>query len=138
MPIFDLLLCLALFPVDVTAVRPGSVQVTTTPQTLVVRWPDERQRQWTVEFSRDPERSLIARIGLGTAVVERMKPLYWIEAGKRRGGFDQFFDFPPSHAEGRPDLFCSIPAEINFYDNSNILLDKRVFRQIHAVTFYPN
>ncbi|MCC6587021.1 MAG: hypothetical protein IT168_10050 [Bryobacterales bacterium] len=100
MPIFDLLLCLAMFPVDVTAVRPGPVQVTTTPQTLNVSWPDEQQRQWSVEFSRDPERPLIARIGLGSAVVERMKPLYWIEAGKRRGGFDQFFDFPPSHDEG--------------------------------------
>src|SRR5262249_37716158 len=36
----------------------------------------------------------------GKAIVEAVRPLYWCETGKRRGGWDQFFDFPPSHPEG--------------------------------------
>lgn len=33
-------------------------------------------------------------------MVEGARPLYWCETGKRRGSWDQFFDFPPSHPEG--------------------------------------
>ena len=36
----------------------------------------------------------------GKAVVRSAAPLYNCQTGKRRGGFDEFFDFPPSHPDG--------------------------------------
>jgi len=34
-------------------------------------------------------------------VIDRARPFYQCTTGKRRGGWDQFFDLPPSHPEGR-------------------------------------
>ena len=91
----------ATVPVDVTAYRPGPVTVTTTESSIVVRWPDEADRAWTAEFSRDSSRPLITAIVVGgKTIADRAHPLYWVQTGKRRGGWDQFFDFPPSHKDG--------------------------------------
>ena len=38
--------------------------------------------------------------GNGKTVVQSAAPLYNCQTGKRRGGFDEFFDFPPSHPDG--------------------------------------
>ena len=91
----------AAVPADLSAVRPGPVTVEVAGENLVVRWPDESKRAWRAEFSLDPARPLIGSIGVGgKAIIERARPLYWCETGKRRGGWDAFFDFPPSHPEG--------------------------------------
>ena len=96
----NLLLLLAI-PVDVTQVKSGAVKVDAKPETIRIAWPDERNREWAAEFSLDPAKPLIASIGQGsTVVVKDARPFYWVETGKRRGGFDQFFDFPPGHPEG--------------------------------------
>ncbi len=91
----------AAVPVDLSQYRPGAVTVTAGAESLTLRWPDERGRSWSAEFSLDAARPLITAISLaGRTVVERARPVYWCETGKRRGGWDQFFDFPPSHPEG--------------------------------------
>jgi hypothetical protein len=86
---------------DQSGVRPGPVTVTATAQAATVHWSDESARPWTAEFSLDPKAPLITAITVnGAAVVERARPFYQCTTGKRRGGWDEFFDFPPSHPDG--------------------------------------
>jgi hypothetical protein len=101
--VFLLLLCrfaLAV-PLDVSAVRPGPVTITTTPSSATVHWSDEANRPWTAEFSLDPKGPLVTTIAMsGAPVIEQARPFYQCTTGKRRGGWDAFFDFPPTHPEG--------------------------------------
>ena len=91
----------ATVPADLSGVRPGPVSVVSTAGTLTVEWPDESTRTWRAEFSLDPARPLITSMGLvNRLVLERARPLYWATTGIRRGGWDQFFDLPPSHPRG--------------------------------------
>src|SRR5205085_4122452 len=91
----------ATVPVDLSNLRPGPIAVESTADSLTVSWPDENSRTWRAVFSLDPERPLITSIGIsGKPVLERARPLYWCSTGVRRGGWDQFFDFPPSHPNG--------------------------------------
>jgi hypothetical protein len=91
----------AAVPFEVSGSGPGSIQITTTPDMAVVSWRDKGGRPWTAEFSLDPAKSLITSIGVnGKTIISRAQPVYRAATGKRRGGFDQFFDFPPSHPEG--------------------------------------
>src|SRR5579864_1180830 len=95
-------LCFAsIVPADLSGVRPGPIAVAAAAGSLVVTWPDETSRTWRAEFSLDPARPLVASIGVeGKPVIEHARPLYWCSTGVRRGGWDQFFDFPPSHPQG--------------------------------------
>lgn len=91
----------ATVPVDLSGVRAGPVAVESEGGSLVVTWPDEKARLWRAVFSLEPAQALITSIGPGgKAIVERARPLYWGSTGARRGGWDQFFDFPPSHPNG--------------------------------------
>jgi hypothetical protein len=68
---------------------------------VMVHWKDNEARAWTARFSLDPAKPLITAIAIGgKTVIDRAQPVYRASTGKRRGGFDQFFDFPPSHPEG--------------------------------------
>jgi hypothetical protein len=88
-------------PLDTSEVRPGQITVEKSADSAIIRWPDESSRQWIAEFSLDPEKPLIKSIGLaGRPIIERAQPLYWCETGKRRGGWDEFFDRPFTHPEG--------------------------------------
>ncbi|HYP13588.1 MAG TPA: DUF4350 domain-containing protein, partial [Bryobacteraceae bacterium] len=95
-------LCIAApVPLDLSGVKPGPVAVTRVGDVAVVRWPDGQNRAWEAHFNLEPTRPLIASIQVnGKAVVQNAVPLYNCQVGKRRGGFDEFFDFPPSHSEG--------------------------------------
>jgi hypothetical protein len=76
---------------------------------VTVRWPDERGRVWLAEFSNDPARPPLTRISAaGRTVIDRARPLYWCSTGKRRGGWDQFFDFPPSHPGGTRSFIATL------------------------------
>lgn len=88
--------------IDVSEVRPGVVKVTKQPESVLVDWPDERGRLWQAEFSLNPARPLITRIGLtsGKPILQGGDPLYDCEVGIRRGGWDEFFDNPSLHPEG--------------------------------------
>src|SRR5437763_1175166 len=91
----------ATVPADLSGVRPGPVTVESAAGSLIVSWPDETSRTWRAVFSLDPQRPLITSIGPeGKPIIERARPLYWCDTGVRRGGWDQFFDFPPSHPDG--------------------------------------
>jgi hypothetical protein len=88
-------------PLDLTKVRPGPVAVSSVADTAVVRWQDAANRTWEAAFNLEPARPLIASIKVdGKTVVQNAVPVYRAQTGKRRGGFDEFFDFPPSHPEG--------------------------------------
>ena len=94
--------CLAVsVPADLSELVPGPVEVELAGASLQVHWPDERQRRWFAEFSLDPDEPLLTTIALGQAeVVRKARPFYQGETGKRRRGWNAFFDFPPSHPEG--------------------------------------
>lgn len=88
-------------PLDLSAVKPGPVSISAEGDTAIVRWKDEGNRSWDATFNLEPSRPLIAAIRVdGNVVVQNAVPLYNCQTGKRRGGFDEFFDFPPTHPEG--------------------------------------
>jgi len=87
--------------VDLSAVKPGPIAVDSSSTSLTVRWKDEAGRPWTAEFSLDPKAPLLTAIAMNnTPVIVRARPFFQCTTGKRRGGWDQFFDLPPSHPEG--------------------------------------
>jgi hypothetical protein len=91
----------AIVPLDVSGVRPGPVLLESRADAVTVKWQDGKGLRWSAEFSLDSDRPLISAISLeGRPILERARPLYRCETGKRRGGWDQFFDYPPSHPEG--------------------------------------
>ena len=88
-------------PVDLSGVHPGPVRVQETSGGLTVNWPDEKGRAWSIEFRTDGKPEVIRRIALGDkTILEEGQPVYFADTGVRRGGWDQFFDFPPSHPDG--------------------------------------
>lgn len=88
-------------PLDLSGVRPGPVAVTREGDSAVVRWQDGEKHAWEAWFNLEPAQPLIASIRVdGKTVVQNAVPLYNCQTGKRRGGFDEFFDFPPSHPDG--------------------------------------
>jgi hypothetical protein len=91
----------AAVPVDLSGVRPGPISVSSSATSLTVKWPAENGHTWAAEFSLDPKQPLITAISAeGKPVIQRAKPWYQVQTGTRRGGWDEFFDFPPSHPEG--------------------------------------
>ena len=91
----------AAVPADITQVRPGPATVSSNADSLTVNWPDSDGEMWRAVFSLDPAKPLITSIGTGGRnVIERARPYFHVQTGKRRGGWDAFFDFPPSHPEG--------------------------------------
>jgi hypothetical protein len=86
---------------DLSGVRAGPIRVERAGGGFQVLWPDERSRTWTAHFTLDPRQPLITSIAVnGTNVLTGAQPFYRAETGKRRGGWDAFFDFPPSAPEG--------------------------------------
>jgi hypothetical protein len=94
-------MALAAVPFDISGPGPGSIQVSSTSDSVLVSWKDKGGRPCSAQFSLEPARPLITSIAVnGKTVISRAQPVYRASTGKRRGGFDQFFDFPPSHPEG--------------------------------------
>jgi hypothetical protein len=92
---------LAAVPFDIGPPGPGSIGVSSTGDSARVNWKDKAGRPCSAQFSLDPAKPLIASIAVnGKTVISRAQPVYRASTGMRRGGFDQFFDFPPSHREG--------------------------------------
>ncbi len=88
-------------PLDLGQVSPGPVTVTQGDDAVVVTWPDETGQAWRATFSLDPRQPLIQSIAAGeTVVVSNARPFYEAETGTRRGGWNAFFDYPPSHPDG--------------------------------------
>ena len=86
---------------DISGVKAGAIAVSASGSALEVRWKDGAARQWEAAFSLDSSKPLIAAIAVdGRKIVERANPVFRCSTGKRRGGWDAFFDFPPSHPDG--------------------------------------
>jgi hypothetical protein len=137
--------CGANVPLDLSEVRPGPVTVEPVAGGVAVRWPDEAGRMWKAEFSLDPDRPLITSIGTGARqVVDRATPLYWITTGKRRGGWDEFFDLPPAHPDGtrqfRAGLRLRSAKARTTGERVEVMFDgleAGIFRGAVAYTFFP-
>ena len=85
---------------DLTGVQPGAITVTA-GQALTVTWSDAEGHHWQTAFSLDSTKPLIASISEnGNKIVEDARPYYRCTTGKRVGGWDAFFDFPPANPAG--------------------------------------
>ncbi|HTX39389.1 MAG TPA: hypothetical protein VME43_30435, partial [Bryobacteraceae bacterium] len=92
---------------DVSGVKAGPITVDSTPAAFTVHWKDESSRPWEAVFSLDPKQPLLSAVSIeGRNVIERAQPFYRCETGKRRGGWDAFFDFPPGAPEGTRAFFA--------------------------------
>lgn len=88
-------------PVDISGFRPGAVTLEQKPSALRICWPDEKSRQWCADFRADGAPEVIRAISLeGREIITDARPVWWIDTGVRRGGWDQFFDFPGSAPPG--------------------------------------
>ncbi len=86
---------------DVSAVKPGPISVKSSDQSLQVTWNDAAQHQWQTIFSLDSTKPLITAISVdGRSVVSLARPWFRCTTGKRVGGWDAFFDFPPANPPG--------------------------------------
>lgn len=91
----------AILPADTSGVTPGPIAVEASAQSLTVRWQDDSHATWSAEFSLDSSKPLITAISAGDRkIMDRAEPIYRCSTGKRRKGWDAFFDFPPSAPEG--------------------------------------
>ena len=132
-------------PIDLSAVRPGSIAVTQRDNAVIVAWPDEDGRIWRAAFSLDPTQPLITSIGPdGEAVVRGARPFYQGETGKRRGGWNAFFDDPTTHPDGTRHVQGSFRLRAatarSVGDRVEVLFDglrMGSFEGGVAYTFYP-
>src|ERR1700681_3529584 len=81
---------------NVAAVKGAPISVAASAQSLRISWDDSANHRWQTIFSLDSTKPLITAIAVdGRNIVELAKPYYRCSTGKRRGGWDAFFDFPP-------------------------------------------
>lgn len=86
---------------DLSAVRSGPISVSTNDDSLSVRWSDKQAHRWSATFSLDSNKALLTAVTVdGATVISDANPVYRCVTGKRRGGWDAFFDFPPAAPEG--------------------------------------
>lgn len=86
---------------DIAGVKQGPITVSTTAAELIVTWSDGDSHHWATSFSLDSRKPLITAIKAdGNTVVEGANPVYRASTGKRVGGWDAFFDFPPRNPGG--------------------------------------
>jgi hypothetical protein len=87
--------------VDTSAVKPGQIAVSATETSLSVSWTDATSHRWQASFSLDSSKPLISDITVDDkVVVEQATPVYRCATGRRKGGWDAFFDLPPAEPEG--------------------------------------
>ncbi len=130
---------------DTTDLRPGPVSVASTGTAVSVTWLDEASQTWRATFSLDPARPLITSIGTGSApVITEARAFYRGETGKRRGGWNAFFDDPTSHPEGTRHVHGTLTLRgakaRSIGDRVEILFDGMRMGSFEggiAYTFYP-
>lgn len=101
--------------VDMSGMKPGPIAVQTIGQSLNVSWNDKNSHRWETTFSLDSTKPLITAIAVdGKAVVTLARPVYRITSGKRSGGWDAFFDFPPANPAGTRSFIQEFyPTEVS-------------------------
>jgi hypothetical protein len=86
---------------DLSGVKPGSITVTSSGDSLEVSLDDAGSHHWKTTFSLVENTPLIASIAVdGRNIVTQANPVYTCATGKRSGGWDAFFDFPPANPAG--------------------------------------
>jgi hypothetical protein len=86
---------------DLSGVKPGPIAVSATSTALQVDWHDSAGQPWEAIFSLDSTKPLITSFAInGKIVVQGARPIYRVATGKRKGGWDAFFDFPPADPDG--------------------------------------
>ena len=86
---------------DVTGVSEGPIAVAVHGDALDLSWSDADSHHWQAEFSLLRTDALIRAISVdGREVVTNANPVYRCATGKRSGGWDAFFDFPPANPAG--------------------------------------
>jgi hypothetical protein len=86
---------------DISAIKPGPISVQATSDSLTVAWSDAAGHQWRTIFSLDSAKPLITAISAdGHDIVVLAKPYFRCTTGKRRGGWDAFFDAPAFNPAG--------------------------------------
>jgi len=87
--------------VDLSGVKSGPIAVASSTESVTVSWSDAANHQWQTIFSLDSIQPLITSISVdGHTIVDRARPYYRCTTGKRAGGWDAFFDFPPANPAG--------------------------------------
>ncbi|MBV9744259.1 MAG: hypothetical protein JO099_10880 [Acidobacteriia bacterium] len=149
-------IALGLFPLFAWAAPPvpfnsevngaGPARLAAAADAITVEWPDGSGRTWQAVFSRDPEKPLITRIGFAgrEPVVRDAAPVYDGEFGRRRGGWDEFFDNPYQAPEGTRrnpgSLQLTAGRARNFGGRLELSFDTfrmGPFQGSIAFTFYP-
>jgi hypothetical protein len=86
---------------DLAGVRPGPITVLASGKTLEVSLDDGSSHHWKTTFSLAENTPLVTSIALdGHNIVTQANPVYRCTTGKRSGGWDAFFDFPPANPAG--------------------------------------
>lgn len=130
---------------DGSGVTSGPVAVASANEAVTVTWPDEAKRTWTAVFSLRKDRPLVTSISVnGKMVVDRATPVFRASVGKRRGGWDEFFDFPPAHADGtrnfRSEFQLKSASARTVGDRVEVSFEGLrlgIFEGVIRYTFYP-
>src|SRR5579883_963016 len=78
-------------PLDLSGFRAGAITLEQRPSVVHLCWPDERNRQWCADFDTSGRPEVIRAISLnGVDMITGGRPVYWLDTGERRGGWDQF------------------------------------------------
>lgn len=86
---------------DLSGVSAGPIAVSSPGDVLEVGWSDTASHHWKATFSLLQGTALIKSIAVdGRDVVTQANPIYRCATGKRSGGWDNFFDFPPANPAG--------------------------------------
>lgn len=87
--------------VDVSGLKSGPVKVEQTADALAVAWKDASSQHWEARFSLQTKAPLITSIAVeGKPVIQRADPVFRLVTGKRKGGWDAFFDDPADDPGG--------------------------------------
>ena len=124
---------------DLSAVKAGPISVVSSSQSLKITWNDTANQHWQTIFSLDSTKPLITAISVdGRNIVELAKPYYRCSTGKRRGGWDAFFDFPPADPQGTRQFLLEFhPAAVTAQtvgDRVEVTFDGMQARNLHGFT----
>ena len=99
---------------DLSGVRGGPIAVTANDGALSVQWSDGQAHTWVARFSLDTTKALIDAVTVnGKGVIAEANPVYRCSTGKRRGGWDAFFDLPPAAPDGTRSFLMEFhPAHV--------------------------
>ena len=130
---------------NLSAVKAGPIAVVSSAQSLKITGmtpqinTGKRSSRWT------RPNLLITAISVdGRNIVELAKPYYRCSTGKRRGGWDAFFDFPPADPQGTRQFLLEFhPATVTAQtvgDRVEVTFDgvrAGIFTGSLRYTFYP-